>query len=171
MLITWSHKLVCPKKIFWPGYWKKDVCNIYWWSNAKYNAWSLMHKIYYAHNFFGNFGGWNFVSLKLLLCAISLHSQHSWIVFSSKLPCQLELSSFSSGSRFFGLRSCGFVLLNTNIMMLAITIPETKPFQNLSEGVILCARLLKVVNFCWEQQTNCLVNCGWRRTVFVFDMF
>ena len=117
-----------------------------------------------------SFGGLNFVSLKLLLCAVSLHNQHSWIVFTSKLPCQKELSSFSSGS-LFGLRSCPLVLFIRNIMMLAITIPETKPCQNPSEGVISCARLLKVVNFWWETQTNCLVTCGWRRIVGVFDMF
>ena len=169
MLKTWSHKTRMLKKIFCPSYWKKDVYNIYWWSNAKVRP--LVYKIYNAHNFFINFGGWNFASLKLLLCAISLYNQHSWIVFTSKLPCKKDLSSFSSGPLFFGLRSCRLVLFNRNIMMLAITIPETKPFQNLSEGVIFCARLLEVVNFCWEQQTNCLVTSGWRRIVGVFDMF
>jgi len=127
-----------------------------------------MYKIYYEHNFFTNFCGWNFVSLKLLLCTVSLHNQHSWIVFTSKLPCQKELSSFSSGPLFFVLRSCRLVLINRNVMMLAITIPETKPCQNPSEGVIFVEGCWKLSISVWEQQTNCLVTCGWRKIKICF---
>ena len=73
-MIAWnSHS----QNIFWPSYWKKDVYGNFRWSNA----WPLMYKM-----FFTNFGRWNFASLKLLLWAISLYNQHSWIVFTSTLP-------------------------------------------------------------------------------------
>ena len=47
--------------------------------------------------------------------------------------------------------------------------------QTLPESVrgshFCCWRFLKVVNFCGEQQTNCLVTCGWRKIVVCFWYF
>lgn len=34
-----------------------------------------------------------------------------------------------------------------------------------------CGGFLKVVNVCWEEQTNCLVTCGWRNIVVCFWCF
>ena len=100
---------------------------------------TAVHKCFFESLFFDILFPWNLYFSRFPNTVNPL-----WILFTSNLPCQEHLSSFSSDPHLFYVSSCLWLFLSrlvsvySNSMKSPIRIPHARPWQNSSKGLNFC---------------------------------